>query len=101
LVLGARFQHAAPQDVGEQFVAGLLERSRGGRASRFRTFLGHAQGAPVCSNWRWVRGNQRRNVIRRWRGRKGSDASSRAVVSWYNEREQGAGSRVGGGGLRA
>src|SRR5438034_281821 len=56
LVLCAGFQHAASQDVGEQFVAGLFECGGGGRASGFRTFLGHAQGAPLFSNWRCGRG---------------------------------------------
>src|ERR1051326_3488012 len=47
LVLGARFQDAASQDVGEQLVAGLLKGGGGGHSARFRTFLGHAAG---CSS---------------------------------------------------
>src|SRR2546425_411592 len=34
----------------------LFECGGGGRASGFRTFLGHAQGAPLFSNWRCGRG---------------------------------------------
>src|SRR5437867_6518561 len=80
LVLGAGFENAAAEDVGEQLVACLVKGRGGLRFAGFATFLGHAGR---LLSWAGPRGNRRRNLTRPRSGGKPERAGAPSV---YNHR---------------